>query len=125
MGPSPAPALVEHGGYRLRGGTDPGSACLANVLARHGVRAGGAPLSEAVLFRVAGGPGAGYILWEFAHDDSRVVTLGLTSQGQYFDRAVLGTLDRLGIAAQVHRTGGAAGARPGRWARRWTPDARH
>ena len=105
----PPGQVVEHG-YRLRGGADPASAGLANVLAHHGVRAGGAPLSEALLFGVAGGPGAGYILWEFAHDDSRPVVLGFTSQWQYHDRAPLAALDRLGVPVQVHRTGGAVGA---------------
>ena len=40
----------------------------------------------AALFLVGGGLGAGYILWEFTHDDSRVVTLGFTHSWQYFDR---------------------------------------
>ena len=70
-----APVPVEHAGYRLRGGVHPVSAALAAVLAHHGVRAGGGELSEALVFGIAGGPGAGYILWEFAHDDSRVVTV--------------------------------------------------
>lgn len=104
------PAPVTVGGYRLRGGQHPDSAALTNVLAHHGVRCAGAELSEALLFGVAGGPGAGYILWEFAHDDSRHVTLGFSVDGHYFDRAVLAALDRLGVPATVHRTGGAVGA---------------
>jgi hypothetical protein len=107
-GAPPAPVTVA--GYRLRGGQHPDSAALANVLAHHGVRCAGAELSEALLFGVAGGPGAGYILWEFAHDDSRHVTLGFSVDGHYFDRAVLAALDRLGVPATVHRTGGAVGA---------------
>jgi hypothetical protein len=105
----PATPAVQ-GGYRLRGGVHPVSAGLANILAHHGVRAGGAELTEALVFGIAGGPGAGYILWEFAHDDSRSVGLGFISQWQYADRAPLAALDRLGVGVQVHRTGGAAGA---------------
>lgn len=107
-GAPPAPVTVA--GYRLRGGRHPDSAPLANVLAHLGVRCAGAELSEALLFGVAGGPGAGYILWEFAHDGARHVTLGFSVDGHYFDRATLAALDRLGVPATVHRTGGAVGA---------------
>ncbi len=78
-----SPAPVEHCGYRLRGGVHPVSSSLANVLAHHGVRAGGGELSEALVFGIAGGPGAGYILWEFAHSGpgptppSRPLVLGV------------------------------------------------
>lgn len=105
-----APVPRSHAGYRLRGGVHPESAGLANILAHHGVRAGGAELTEPLVFGVAGGPGAGYILWEFAHDDSRTVVIGFSAQWQYFDRAALAALDRLGVPAQVHRTRGAVGA---------------
>lgn len=86
------------------------SACLANVLAYHGVRAGGAELTEPLVFGAAGGPGAVYILWEFGHDGSRPVALGFSAQAQYFDRAALAALERLGVPARVHRTGGRVGA---------------
>lgn len=105
------PDRVEQvGGYRLRGGVHPESASLANVLAHHGVRSGGAELTEALVFGAAGGPGAGYILWEFAHDGSRPVVIGFSSQWQYHDRSVLAALDRLGVAARVQRTAGRVGA---------------
>ncbi len=106
-GSSPA---VENAGYRLRGGVDPVSAGLANVLAYHGVRSGGAELTEALVFGAAGGPGALYILWEFAHDDSRPVALGFSAQAQYADRAAIAALERLGVPARVHRTGGRVSA---------------
>ncbi|GEL26710.1 hypothetical protein PSU4_56640 [Pseudonocardia sulfidoxydans NBRC 16205] len=109
-GPAPAARVDDGQGYRLRGGVHPESACVADVLAHHGVGAGGAELTEALVFGAAGGPGAGYILWEFAHDDSRPVVLGFSSQWQYHDRAVLGCLDRLGVPARVHRTAGRVGA---------------
>ncbi|TCK22608.1 BtrH N-terminal domain-containing protein [Pseudonocardia endophytica] len=106
-GPAPETSV---GGYRLRGGVHPESASVANVLAHHGVRSGGAELTEALVFGAAGGPGAGYILWEFAHDDSRPVVIGFSSQWQYHDRALLSSLERLGVPARVHRTAGSVGA---------------
>lgn len=106
-GPAPETTV---GGYRLRGGVHPESASVANVLAHHGVRSGGAELTEALVFGAAGGPGAGYILWEFAHDDSRPVVIGFSAQWQYHDRALLASLERLGVPARVHRTGGRVGA---------------
>ena len=56
------------------------------------------------------GLGAGYILWEFAHDDGRVVVLGFTHSWQYFDRRLGTTVDRLGLDVAWSRTGGSAGA---------------
>ncbi|MGI9001235.1 MAG: BtrH N-terminal domain-containing protein [Pseudonocardia sp.] len=106
-GPPAEPVM--HAGYRLRGGVHPVSASLAHVLSHHGVRAAGAELTEPLLFGVAGGPGAGYILWEFEHDGSRPVVLAFSSQWQYPDRAPLAGLARLGVPAPVYRTGGAVG----------------
>ena len=101
---------VVDAGWALRGGTDPDTAALANVLAHRGVTGPDGPLTEPLLLLVGGGLGAGYILWEFAHDDSRVVTLGFTHSWQYFDRRLATTVDRLGLDVAWSRTGGAAGA---------------
>jgi hypothetical protein len=98
-------------GYTLRSGQYPDSAAMTNVLTHAGLTApDGAPLTEAVVFGVMGGLGAGYILWEFAHDDSRVVTLGFSSQWQYLGRTLRTALDRLGIGYEHHTTGGVKGA---------------
>jgi hypothetical protein len=101
---------VVDAGWALRGGTDPDTAALSNVLAHRGVTGPAGPLTEPLLFLVGGGLGAGYILWEFAHDDGRVVTLGFTHSWQYFDRRLATTVDRLGLDIAWSRTGGAAGA---------------
>jgi hypothetical protein len=101
---------VVDAGWALRGGTDPDTAALANVLAHRRVTGPDGPLTEPLLFLVGGGLGAGYILWEFAHDDSRVVTLGFTDSWQYFDRRLAATVDRLGLDVAWSRTGGAAAA---------------
>src|SRR3712207_6486503 len=101
---------VVDAGWALRGGTDPDTAALANVLAHRGVTGPDGPLTEPLLFVVGGGLGAGYILWEFAHDDGRVVTLGFAHSWQYFDRRLGTTVDRLGLDVAWSRTGGAARA---------------
>lgn len=101
---------VVDAGWTLRGGTDPDSAALANVLAHRGVTGPDGPLSEALLLVVGGGLGAGYILWEFERHDSRDVVLGFTHSWQYFDRRLGTTVDRLGLDVTWSRTGGTARA---------------
>ncbi|MGH8921685.1 MAG: BtrH N-terminal domain-containing protein, partial [Actinomycetes bacterium] len=103
------PLHIDHG-WSLRGGTDPDAAGLAALLAHHNVTGPDGPLTEALLFGIGGGLGAGYILWEFKHDSSRAVVLGFANQWQYFSRRTERTLDRLGVHARWHRTGGARGA---------------
>lgn len=100
---------VVDAGWPLRGGTDPDSAALANVLAHQGVTGPDGPLSEALLL-VVGGLGAGYILWEFERDDSRIVVLGFTQSWQYYDRRLRATAERLGLGVGWSRTGGTARA---------------
>ncbi len=92
----------------------PESAALARALADAGVVSplDGRPLSEAMILGVAGGLGAGYILWEFKARGGAILTLGFTNQWQY--PGIPGwygnALDRLGIPADLHETGGAVGA---------------
>jgi hypothetical protein len=109
MGAAAAPTSTL--GYTLRGGLHPDAATVANVLANGGVtRSDGVPLTEAMVFGVMGGLGAGYILWEFERDDSRVVTLGFRSQWQYFDRGVRTALERLDVPHEERTTTGARSA---------------
>ncbi|HEX6344935.1 BtrH N-terminal domain-containing protein [Umezawaea sp.] len=93
-------------GWTLRGGTDPDSANLAALLAHRGFEG----LSEALLFGIGGGIGAGYILFQFSHDGGRVVGVGFDNTWQYLGRRVDRTVERLGIAVDRHRTAGGAGA---------------
>jgi hypothetical protein len=94
---------------------DPETASLTRVLADRGVISPltGRPLSEAMVLGIGGGLGAGYILWEFKARHDALLTLGFRNRWQY--PAIPGwygqTLDRLGIAADLHETGGAARAR--------------
>jgi hypothetical protein len=101
---------VVESGWALRGGSDPDSAALANVLANTRVIGPEGPLSEELIFLVAGGLGAGYILWEFQRDAGRIVTLGFTHLAQYFDRRLSAAISRLGVQADWSRTSGAVGA---------------
>lgn len=102
--PEPAKAPRHHG-YALRGGAHPDTAALANALAH-----GGAKLSEAMVLGVGGGLGAGYILWEFAAHDAPILVLGFRREWQYPSRWALRTLERLGVPARLHETGGAKAA---------------
>ncbi len=97
-------------GWELRGGSDPDAAALANVLANSRMVGPDGPLSEELIVLVAGGLGAGYILWEFQHDDSRIVTLGFANSAHYFDRRLSVAVTRLGLQADWSRTSGAVGA---------------
>ena len=101
--------------YQLRGGLHPETATLANVLANQGVVSGltGEPLTEATILGIGGGLGAGYILWEFKSHGAPILTLGFRNQWQYpwIPGWTGKTLERLGIEADVHQTGGAKGAR--------------
>jgi hypothetical protein len=93
----------------------PETAALRRVLADRGVTSPftGEPLDEAMLLGIGGGLGAGYILWEFKAREGAILTLGFLNRWQY--PAIPGwygqTLDRLGVAADLHETGGAAGAK--------------
>jgi hypothetical protein len=96
-------------------GVDPETAALTRVLADRGVTSPitGRPLREAMVLGIGGGLGAGYILWEFKSRHDAILTLGFRNRWQY--PAIPGwygqTLDRFGIAADLHETGGAARAR--------------
>ena len=108
--PGSSTALVVDHGYALRGGLHPETAAIANVLAHHGIVVDGQPVTEALVFGVGGGPGAGYILWEFAKHSSKDLTLGFRNQLQYPDRWLAKTLGRLGVRFDVHYTSGRKGA---------------
>jgi hypothetical protein len=105
---TPGPVL-DHG-YRLRGGLHPETANIANLLAHHGITAGGRPVSEAMVFGIGGGPGAGYILWQFKRHGSAHLTLFFRHRSHYPDRWTTTVLDRLGVRYRAHHTGGAKGA---------------
>ncbi|QBR90029.1 DUF4872 domain-containing protein [Microbacterium wangchenii] len=93
-------------GWALRGGTDPDASNLAKVLAHRGVVGVNGPLSEALLFGIAGGIGAGYILWEFQEHKEIHLVLGFGHSWNHLDRRAVPALSRLGVDADFTRTGG-------------------
>ncbi len=93
--------------YELRGGLQPDVSAVSAVLAHHGVEGpdGKAP-GEALLFAVSGGIGAGYILWDFAHETMSTIVFGFRARWQYPREWLKSTVDRLGLGAGIHTTGG-------------------
>jgi len=120
-GDEPTVVSTETSSWVMRGGLHPETATLANVLANQGVVSGltAEPLTEAAILGVGGGLGAGYILWEFQAEHrgkvhrGPVLTLGFRNQWQYpwIPGWTGKTLERLGIEADVHETGGTKSAR--------------
>lgn len=107
VGASSGAAIIDHG-WALSGGTDPDASALAKILAHRGIGSDTGPLSEAMIFGISGGLGAGYILWEFAEHDSPDITLGFNNSWNYLDRRLTAALDRLEIAHQWTRLGARA-----------------
>jgi hypothetical protein len=105
----------QHGTYRYRGGRQPITASMTNLLAHLGLRSpiDDEPLTESTILGIGGGLGAGYILWEFQARDGAILTLGFGNRWQY--PAVPGwtanLLERLGLEAEVHETSGSKGAK--------------
>ncbi|HET6291291.1 MAG TPA: hypothetical protein VFG15_31680, partial [Amycolatopsis sp.] len=83
--------------YTVRGGLQPDVSAVAAVLARHGVEGpdGKAP-GEALMFTVSGGIGAGYLLWDFAHETRSTIVFGFRARRQYPHEWLKSTVDRLG-----------------------------
>jgi hypothetical protein len=89
------------------GGAHPEAAAAANVFAAAGLRRpdNGAPLSEALVFGIAGGLGALYILWEFGDHNFKVLVLGFHHLGTYPIRYFQGLARRLGVRVAMPETG--------------------
>jgi hypothetical protein len=85
----------------------PEAAAAANVLASARLRRPdtGAPLSEALVFGIAGGLGALYILWEWQAHDVKVLVLGFHHLGNYPIRYYQGLALRLGARVAMPETG--------------------
>lgn len=97
--------------YRRFGGTHPETAALTNVLAARQIVAPhtGDPFSEAMIFGIGGGLGAGYILWEFGQHrgqrNARVLVVAFQHNWQYSDRYVEGICRRLRLRFRSSTTG--------------------
>lgn len=93
--------------YTTFGGTHPEAAAAAHLLASTGLHRPdtGAPLSEALVFGIAGGLGALYILWEFGAHQVKVLVLGFQHLGNYPVRYSQGLADRLNVRVSMPETG--------------------
>jgi hypothetical protein len=93
--------------YQQFGGVHPETAAFTNMLAAHGVTAPhtGEPFSEAMIFGLSGGPGVGYILWEFQEHGMKVIVLAFQHLWQYPADYFQRLAQRMGVAVTVRETG--------------------
>jgi hypothetical protein len=87
-------------GYPLLGGVHSESAALAHVLGAMGV-----PLSEAMIFGIGGGPGAGYILWDFKEHNAKILVMGFHHLWNYPTRFYENLCARIGVRIAMPETG--------------------
>jgi len=95
-------------GYEHFGGVHPETATIANSLRYLGVKnpATGEPFTEAMVFGIAGGLGACYILWEFKEYNRPAIVFGWQHQFNYPVRYVENLCKRIGVTSEFHETGG-------------------
>jgi hypothetical protein len=96
---------VKISGYTYFGGAHAETASITNVLRAQGLRAGGQPLSEAMILGIAGGLGAGYILWEFKEHQAKVLVFGWQNNWQYTVRFYEKLCQRIAVTPKFHETG--------------------
>lgn len=94
------------GTYAQYGGQHSESASIRNVLA-----AAGRDHSEALVFGVAGGLGAGYILWEFQEHRIKVLVLGWQHKWNYPVEWCQKVCDRLAVKATFQEGVGKKGVK--------------
>jgi hypothetical protein len=94
-------------GYNQFGGIHPETASLTNVLTAVGVcnPQTGTPFTEAMLFGIGGGLGAGYIMWEFQEHHIKVLVLGFHHQWQYTMRYYQTLCNRISVTISMPETG--------------------
>lgn len=99
-------------GNNLVAGWHPNTATLRNVLAAKGITAphNGKPFTEAMLLGIAGGLGAGYILWEFSWSESAIIVMGFSNRWNYAAEYMTTLSERLNLSPQVQETGGVKAA---------------
>lgn len=65
----------------------------------------GNPLTEAMIFGIGGGLGAGYILWEFKERDSANIVMGFRNRWNYTVDYIKNACDRLNVEVDERETG--------------------
>jgi hypothetical protein len=93
--------------YTQFGGKHAETASLTNILAAQGIIAPhtGKPFSEAMVLGIAGGLGAGYILWEFKEHGAKVLVYGWQNRWQYPIQFYENLCSRLNLKPSFHETG--------------------
>lgn len=93
--------------YTYFGGHHAETASLTNILRAQAVRSAhnGEPFSEAMIFGIGGGLGAGYILWEFKEHHAKVLVFGWQNRWQYTMRFYENLCERLNATLTFHETG--------------------
>jgi len=94
--------------YTQFGGVHPETATITNILASQGVVGlnNNKPLTEAMIFGIAGGLGCGYILWEFKAYNSAILVMGFQNRWNYPLEYTRNLCERLGLTAEFKATGG-------------------
>lgn len=93
--------------YTHFGGMHPASAALRNVLCSLGIKNPhtNADFTEAMVFGLAGGLGANYVLWEFRQHQLVFVTLGFSRHYPSHLHTITTAAERLGLTLQIDETG--------------------
>ena len=101
--------MSNQGSYTQFGGIHPETATMTNVLANQGFNSpqNGRPLTESMVFGIAGGLGCGYILWEFKKYDAAILVMGFQNKWNYTGQFMQNFCDRVGVQATFKETGGA------------------
>lgn len=89
------------------GGRHAETAAFTNTLAAQGVRAPhtSKPFTEAMILGIAGGLGAGYILWEFKAHNAKILVFGWQNRWQYPVQFYENLCSRLNLKPTFQETG--------------------
>lgn len=96
--------------YSRLGGAHAETATVTNTLRAQGVRAPhtGEAYTEAMILGIAGGLGAGYILWEFKEHSTKTLVFGFQNKWNYPQKFLDGLFSRINVKP-THFQGGAKG----------------
>lgn len=99
--------------YTRLGGAHAETAAATNTLNALGVRAPhtGEPYTEAMILGLAGGLGAGYILWEFKEHNAKVLVFGFQNKWNYPQKFLDGLFSRINVKPTHFQGGAKAGAK--------------
>ncbi len=99
--------------YTRLGGAHAETATVTNALNALGVRAPhtGEPYTEAMILGIAGGLGAGYILWEFKEHNAKVLVFGFQNKWNYPEKFLDALFSRINVKPTYFQGGAKGGAK--------------